>query len=188
MYRHDVPRTVVPERPSPNAEPELLTWHDVIAQRPHITLGRFYWDQKTQRLWYAELVVDGVAVELLTRMKSVRGWPGFIIAADLDAYLDHKQGLRAELKTPRGRKKSVCYKPQTPGRAGSTARWLVLTTGTVGAALLDEIEHTVKVARAGEVTYVHHTDIHAVKADPTLQSTVEQWSTAWATISHRLNG
>lgn len=186
MYRAVVARHRPP--PSPNAEPNLLTWHTVIAERPRVSLGRFYWDQKTSRLWYAALAVDGVAVELLMRTKTSTGWPGFIIAADFGAYLDHTRGLRAEIETLNKRKKSLCYKPATPGRTGTPARWLALTTGTVGAALLDEIEHTVKVARAGEVTYVHHADIHAVKADPTLQSTVEQWSTAWATIMPRIDG
>lgn len=179
MARHRPP-------PSPNAEPELLTWHEVIGQRPHVALDRFYWDQKTARLWYAALTVDGIAVELLMRTKTSTGWPGFIIAADLGAYLDERQGLRAEIKTPSGRPKSLNYKPTVTVKPTTPPRWLALTTGTVGSALFDEIEHIIRVVRAGEVKYVKHADIHAVKADATLQSTVEQWGKAWAIIASRI--
>lgn len=195
MYRDDVPRRQPQAPTSPNAEPELLTWHEVIAQRSHVELGRFHWDQRTRRLWYAALTVDGVAVELLMRMKTTSGWPGFIIAADLCEHIDHTRAFRVQFAAPFAtrRFKSLCYKPRvpdvtTPVRPPGDAppRWLALTTGTVGPQLLDEIDHIIKVVRAGEFEYVVHTDIHAVKADATLQSTINQWSTSLATIAPRL--
>ena len=186
MYRDDVARHRPP--PSPNAEPDLLTWHETIAQRPHIALGRFYWDQKTSRLWYAALTVGDTAVELLMRTKTSTGWPGFIIAADLGAYLDERQGLRVNIKKANGRPRSLSYKPTVTVKPTTPPRWLALTTGTVGPMLFDEIEHIIRVVRAGEFQYVEHADIHAARADATLQSTVDQWGKAWALIASRVDG
>lgn len=166
-------------------------WHDAIAQRPAIALERFYWDQKSARLWFAVLNVNGIAVELLMRMKTTSGWPGFIIAVDLAAHVDPHQGLRLAFETVTGRAETLNYKPPTAAGRGLTptaARWLTLTTGTVGPKLLDEIEHIVHVVRTNAFRYVKHKDIHAEAADHVLHDTRRQWDDAWLRIAPRLVG
>lgn len=176
MYRDDVV--------TPNAEPELLAWHEAIAARPAVGLERFYWDQKTARLWFASLVIDGIVVEVLACLASSRTWPGFIIAADFNACVDPAQGKRIDCKTKNGRAHTVSYKP-----GGSVPpRWLALTTGFVGRDLLDEATHLVKVVRAGEFTYIRFADVHAVLADHIIQDTRRQWADAWTMIAPRLDG
>jgi len=162
-------------------EPDLLAWHVVIAQRPTVALERFYWDAKTSRLWYMAMTIDGVSVDLLTRLGTVSVWPGFIVAADLDLDPTASPRVQVPALTPHGRKRSLCYLP-------STGRWLALTAGLVGSKLLDEIEYLVRSVRAGEFRYVDYRLDQDVAKDRTLQETRRQWAAAWTVIAPRLSG
>lgn len=161
---------------NPNAEPELLAWHAAFEARG-IAVERLYWGHETQRLWYAAFGIADVVVEIYWRMASVREWPGFIVAIAPDDILTNVHGPCIDVGTPSRRQVSLVYAPSNP------PRWLMLTTGFVGTALLDEISFVLTEIRLGRVQGTDHDDRSYI-----VQDTRRQYSESWRHVARCLRG